>query len=305
MLTRYWLQDGKLCSEGVEPAPILVYVDPSEQERRHLIDDLKVDEHTLSSALDPDELSRVEFEPEHAALIYKRPTSFLEEGKAVFRVGSCGLFLWRNRLIIVQAKVAPIFDGKQFARIPSISALVIRMLSRAVAHYLEHLRVITAITDDLEHKISSSMENSYLLRLFALERSLVYYVSALSSNAGLIERLRNSAAKLGFTPDEIEALDDLGIENAQCFKQAEMYSNILAGLMDARASIVSNNLNLVMKTLTFITIAIMVPTLVVSIFSMNVPIPGQHHGASFWGIMALAVVSILSAVVFFKRRKWL
>ena len=87
--------------------------------------------------------------------------------------------------------------------------------------------------------------------------------------------MKHNAAKIGFTPENLEFIDDMIIENSQCYEQAEIYSNILASMMDARVSIVSNNLNWLMKTLTIITIAIMLPTLVVSIFSMNVPFPGQ------------------------------
>ena len=117
------------------------------------------------------------------------------------------------------------------------------------------------------------MENKYLINLFSLEKSLVYYLNAINSNGVLIEKIRHNAARIGFTQEKMELLDDIIIENNQCYRQAEIYSNILASLMDARVSIVSNNLNVLMKTLNIITIAIMVPTFVVSRFSMNVKIP--------------------------------
>jgi magnesium transporter len=160
------------------------------------------------------------------------------------------------------------------------------------------------ITDSLEQKIHTSMENKYLLNLFALEKSLVYYLNALHSNSALIEKLKMNAAKIGLTSENLEFLDDLHIENAQCLKQAEIYSNILASLMDARASVVSNNLNVLMKTLNMITIGIMVPTLVVSAFSMNVSIPFQKFEYAFWIIMGLATVSVGGLLVFWRRKKW-
>jgi magnesium transporter len=282
MLTRYWIQEGKLVQQGEEPAPVLVYMDPDEVERRHLVDEYKLDEHTLASALDPDELARLEFEPDHAALIYKRPTSFQQDGRFLFRVASTGLFLFSGRLIVVQAKEPPSFDGRLFLRIGSIQGLALRMISRAVSHYLEHLKVINVATDELEDKVNSSLENRYLIYMFVLQKSLVYYLSSISSNSGLIERLRNSATKLALGAESQEMLDDLGIENNQCYKQAEIYSSILASLMDARASIVSNNINVLMKTLNFVTIAIMVPTFVVSAFSMNVRIPLAEYPVAVW-----------------------
>ena len=129
---------------------------------------------------------------------------------------------------------------------------------------MEHLKIINQIADDVEQKINKAMENKYLINLFTLQKSLVYYQNAVNSNGALIEKLRHNAAKFGFTQEEMELLDDIIIENNQCYRQAEVYSNILASLMDARASIVSNNLNVLMKTLNIITIAIMVPTFVVS-----------------------------------------
>jgi magnesium transporter len=102
----------------------------------------------------------------------------------------------------------------------------------------------------------------------------------------------------------VELIDDLLIENAQCYEQAEIYSNILASMMDARVSIVSNNLNWLMKTLTIITIAIMTPTLVVSIFSMNVKFPFQEAPWIFWIILALAGLSVASVRIVWLLKKW-
>ncbi|MGC4070464.1 MAG: magnesium transporter CorA family protein [Polyangiaceae bacterium] len=305
MLEKYWLNQGKVVDTGEGPAPVWVYVDPNEAEKRQLVDEFGLDEHTLVSALDPDELARLEWEQDHAVLIYKRPSSYQEEGRFMFRVASTGLFLFKERLVLVQAKEAPSFDGKLFSRVTSLRNLVLRLISRAVSHYLEHLRVINLATDELEAKVNASLENKYLIYMFILQKSLVYYLSSISSNGGLIERLRNNAARLELGPDGPEWLDDLSIENTQCYKQAEIYSSILASLMDARASIVSNNLNVLMKTLNMLTIAIMVPTFVVSAFSMNVPVPLSGHSWAFWVILFMAALSTVGWLVFWKRWRWL
>jgi magnesium transporter len=160
------------------------------------------------------------------------------------------------------------------------------------------------ISDSLEQKINTSMKNKYLINLFTLEKSLVYYLNAINANTYVIDRIKINTAKLGFSTENIEFLDDIIIENNQCYKLAEIYSNILAGLMDARVSIVSNNLNILMKTLNIITIAIMVPTFVVSAFSMNVHIPLQDNQYAFWLIMSLAVTSVLSFLIFWRFKKW-
>jgi magnesium transporter len=156
----------------------------------------------------------------------------------------------------------------------------------------------------LEEQINASMQNKYLLNLFSLEKSLVYYLNAINSNGKLIERLKLSAVKIGLTAENVEFVDDMTIENHQCYEQAEIYSNILASMMDARVSIVSNNLNWLMKTLTIITIAIMLPTLVVSIFSMNVEFPGKNHPYAFWGILCAALSSVFFVWLVWRWKKW-
>jgi len=304
MITRFEIIQGRIASSEQEKSSIFVFTNPDENEKKYLIEELKIDEHTLASALDPDELSRLEFEPDHTAIIFKRPRNYSAKDKLLFKVGSCGVFLFKNRLILVQTEDLPLFDGKQFSNIQTLTEAVLKLLYRSIFHFLEHLKVITMITDELERKINKAMENKYLLNLFTLEKSLVYYLNSINSNGGLIEKLKNNSVKLGFTPGEIELLDDLIIENNQCYRQSEIHSNILASLMDARASIVGNNLNVLMKTLNLIMLAIMVPTLVVSIFSMNVPIPGQQHTLSFWMILILALISVGGIMLIWKRKKW-
>ena len=160
------------------------------------------------------------------------------------------------------------------------------------------------LSTEIEQLISTSLENRYLLNLFTLEKSLVYYLNAVNSNTVLIERLKNNAGKIGLGPEHIEVLDDLTIENNQCREQANIYSQVLSSLMDARASIIANNLNIRIKTLTILTIAIMLPTLVVSVFSMNVEMPLTHnHPASFWIIVAIAALSSAALVFLWWKRR--
>jgi magnesium transporter len=190
-------------------------------------------------------------------------------------------------------------------KVQSIQDIVLKMINRSIFHFLEHLRAINMLTGSIEQLISTSMENKYLLNLFTLEKSLVYYVTAVNSNGVLIERLKNSAAKVGFTQEHIEILDDLTIENSQCREQGNIYSQVLASMMDARATIVANNLNIRIKMLTILTILIMVPTFVVSYFSMNVKLPlTPNSSVSFWIITALAVLSTGTFAFLWWRKRW-
>ncbi|MDD4888960.1 MAG: magnesium transporter CorA family protein [Phycisphaerae bacterium] len=307
MLKHYKIADGKLLECGPDNGQVLYYISPDEAERRHLVDDRKLDEHTLNSALDPDEVSRLEFEPEHVAVIFKRPKNYSSEDNFQFKVCSTGLFIFKDQIILVTAEEAPLFEGRQFQRITGLRDLILRLIYRSVFHFIEHLRVINMISASLEQQINTSMENKHLLNMFTLEKSLVYYLNAINSNGSVIDRLKTSAVKLGFLPENIEFLDDLIIENTQCARQAEIYSSVLAGLMDARASVVANNLNLLIKTLTIITIAIMLPTLVVSIFSMNLnlplPRPEVETHWPFWTVLALAIGSSIGVYWWVKFKK--
>lgn len=304
MLRQMELTGGKVTGNGELSGQVYVYINPDEQERKHLVESLRIDEHTLASALDPDELARLEFEPEHVAIIYKRPRNYSSDDEFVFRVASTGLFLFADSLVIVASEDVPLFEGKHFSRLVSLQDLVLRMIYTSIFHFVGHLKVINAISDSLEDQIAASMQNKYLLNLFSLEKSLVYYLNAINSNSKLVERLKNNATKIGFSPENVEFIDDIIIENHQCYEQAEIYSNILASMMDARVSIVSNNLNWLMKTLTIITIAIMLPTLVVSIFSMNVEFPGRQHPLMFWLIIILAGLSVILVRAVWWWKKW-
>lgn len=302
MQKKFQIVNHALVETDSEHAQVTVVINPDEAERHHLVETLKIDEHTLSSALDPDELSRLEFEPEHLALIYKRPRSYTAADQFLFKVSSVGAFLFKDRLILVVSEDVPLAEGLQSIRITSPAEMILRLIYRAILHYREHLKVISAISDDLQEKIAKSMENRHLLNLFTLQKSLVYYLSSITSNTALLEKLKLNSVKIGFPNEEIELLDDIIIENNQCYKQAEIYSNILAGLMDARVSVVSNNLNMLMKNLNIITIAIMVPTFVVSAFSMNVHIPLEEHPLAFMIIMGLALLSVLSFLAIWHYR---
>lgn len=304
MKRTYKIIDNKVVESNDYDSNILMYYSPDTEEKKYLTETLKIDEHTLSSALDPDELSRVEFEPEHVAFIMKRPRNYSGKDVLFFKVASMGIFIFSDKLIIVLSEDIPLFEGKNFSKLQSLKDLTLKIIYRSILHFLEHLKIFNMITEELETKINKSMENKYLINLFTIEKSLVYYLNAINSNILVFEKLKNYSAKIGFNVEENEFLDDIIIENTQCYRLADIYSNVLSNLMDARASIVSNNINLLMKTLNIITIGIMVPTLVVSVFSMNVGIPLQDHPFAFWIILLFALLSVVILIFFWKKLKW-
>jgi magnesium transporter len=306
MLKRMQISNGKICETDSPECRLQIYIAPGADERKYLTEELNLDEHTLNSALDPDDLARLELKPDQTALIIKRPKNYCSEDNYLFKVASTGLFIFKDRLVVVINEDQPLFEGRPFTTIESVLDVVLRIIYRSIFHFEEHLRGISMMSDQLEKEINRAMSNKHLLNMFTLEKSLVFYLKAINSNAKVIEKLRNNAARLGFTPEQLEFLDDIFIENGQCFEQAEVYSQVLSSLMDARASVVSNNLNVLMKVLTLVMICIMLPTLVISAFSMNVRLPLEQEigTASFWIIMVLAGVSVAAVWVVWWWKKW-
>jgi magnesium transporter len=306
MLRRLEIRDRKLVETDAADASVLLYIDPDEAELCHLTEELTIDRHTLTSALDPHELGRVEFEPDHTAIIVKRPKQYCSEDNFLFKITSVGMFLFPERLIIVVAEDTLRFEGKNFLQLHSLADVILKVVFRCIWHFEEHLRVFNMIAEDLENKVNTSMENKHLLHMFTLEKSLVYYLNAIGSNGRVIEKLKASATRLALTTEDSEFLDDMTIENSQCHEMANTYSQVLAGLVGARASVVSNNLNMTMKQLMLVTIALMLPTLIFSMFGMNVKLPIEEaNGApGFWSIVVLGALSAGLVLVLWRWKKW-
>jgi len=306
MLKKYHIIDGKLVENGVHESPVQVYINPDKDEKNFLVNTLQIDEHTLNSALDPDELSRLEFEANHAAVIIKSPKRYTAEDNFLFKVSSLGLFLFADKLVVVLGEDAVLFDGRPFQKLRSTLDVFLKVIFRSMQHFEGHLNIIHKISNELEMEINHALNNKDLINMFNLEKSLVYYLKAISSNNKVVERIKVNAPKLGLSQEDSEFIEDITIETAQCFEEANTYLQVISNLMDAWASMVSNNINIRMKTLTILSICIMMPTLIVSIFSMNVALPVPQEGsiAPFWFIAGLAGLSVSVIVILWRSRKW-
>lgn len=255
MRREFWIGSGQLvpCENG--QGDVLLFIGPDAVERQFLESACGISAHNISSALDQDEIGRMELEDDHWCFIIKAPKNYSSSDNFLFKVTSMGVFLFRDKLIVVTSNDDhSILESRQAIKLHSLHDVLLKILFGTISHFLGHLKVINLLSDALEQKINASMANEHLLNMFTIEKSLVYYLNGINSNTVVIEKLKASAGKLGFTPENIDLLDDILIENSQCNKQAEIYSNILTGLMDARGSIVNNNLNLLIKRLTVISI---------------------------------------------------
>ncbi|MBR2964067.1 MAG: magnesium transporter CorA family protein, partial [Lentisphaeria bacterium] len=261
MLERYSVLDGRIAHSDAGTIPVDVYVMPDGEERAYLTDELGIDPHTLASSIDPDETPRIEFEDDYTAIILKYPKNYSADDNFLFRVKSMGIFLFTDRVVLVIDEEFPqLFTGKFATKVYTKQDVLLRVLTQTIRHFESHLRVINMCSDEIETQLNESYNSSNLLDMFTLEKSLVYYVNALSGNRRAFERIRVGAYKFQFTEENIELLDDLQIENRQFLDQAQVYSQILSGLVDARSNIINNNLNVLMKNMNAIVIAVAIPT---------------------------------------------
>jgi magnesium transporter len=290
----FQIKNGSIVPAGDGEAGIHVYASPDEKEKQEILDTLRLDPHDLESALDPDEISRIEYTPERISVIWKRPKNASFEHQLRFDVSSVGLFLHQNRLTMVMREDVFPLSAKEFQNVSSLNDIFLRFFLHTVHHYLGHLKVIKQITVDLESKISTSMENRYLVQMFALGESLIYYLNAIEANGTVLSKLRSGSERFGFSKEQIESLDDILLDNQQCARQAQIYSTVLTGLMDARGNLINNNMNVLLKNLTIINIIFLPLNLIAGIGGMS-EFSMMTQGIDWkltYGLFSLAMVVI-------------
>ena len=270
MLDRYSVIDGRIAHSDAGTIPVDVYVMPDGDERAFLTDVRGIDPHTLASSIDPDETPRIEVEDDYTAIILKYPKNYSADDNFLFLVKSMGIFLFADRVVLVIDEELPqLFTGRFATKVFTKQDVLLRVLTQTIRHFESHLRVINMCSNDIETHLNESYNNSNLLDMFTLKKSLVYYVNALSGNRRVFERIQVGQAKFQFTEDNLELFEDLQIENRQFLDQAQVYSQILSGLVDARSSIINNNLNVLMKNMNAIVIAVAIPTFFTGVFGMS------------------------------------
>lgn len=285
-------------------------VKPNEDEITQVLKTTGCPADFLISSLDENEHSRIELEDDFMLIIVNIP---FVVSKNKYDAVPIGIIFSEKFFITVclrETKVLDYFNeenSKRFSTDKRAHFLFTLFLKNA-EHFSKYMRFINNITDDLELKLRKSMENKNLFQLFELERSLVYFITALKDNNVVTEKLlrlrKNETIKnfITISEDDEELLEDAIIENKQAIEMVEMHSNILSGMMDAFASIISNNLNIVMKFLTSITIILAIPTMIASFWGMNVDVPFKDHPGGFLYVVTIAfVVSFISVWGLWKK----
>lgn len=269
MISNYKIEADQLVPAGKDDAHILFYFAPTPEERKQLIDEFRIDPVNMDAINDPDEVPRIESNHESVLIIWKLPDNVSIGDTIEFQVSSLGLVLCKGKAIVIIPHGEIQLSAREFKRVTSPEEFALRVLLHTIHHYQGHLKAIKMMSADLEAKIVTSMENKYLLQMFTLGESLVYYYNALESNVTILSRLRGAADKLKFNAEQISLLDDIIIENQQAAKQASIYSTVLSGLMDARGSIINNNMNVLLKNLTIINVVFLPLNLIAGILGMS------------------------------------
>lgn len=274
---------------------------PTENEIKTVCEKLQIKEDFIRYALDSEEKARIDIEDEDNTILFivDVPIREKEGDSMIYSTMPIGtIFVRDDYFITVSLKQNPIIQDMVKNKMKNIitykkSRFLLQLLYANSSLYLTLLKKINKETEIAESVLKDSMKNKELLKLLSLEKSLVYFTTSLKSNEVVMEKtMRGKIIKL-YEEDE-DILEDSIIENKQAIEMAKIYSDILNGTMDAYASIISNNLNGVMKYLTSITIILAIPTMVASYWGMNVPVPLQDNP---WGFPIIFAFSIIIAII--------
>jgi magnesium transporter len=292
-----------------EPGAWVNVLPPLKQEEFiQLSDSLEIPLDFLSDSLDIDERSRYEIDDNVKLIVIKTPAennSFNDSDAFYITIPIC-IILTHNQIVTVNSfdngAIKKFFNTFQNRKPNNRKLMVLKVFEKVVMNFMDFLKEINHRRNLLEQKLYDSNSNEDLLELVRIQKSLVYFVTALRSNELLMLKLERTNA-LQLNEEEREFLNDLIVDNSQALEMANIYTNILSSTLDAFASIISNNQNVVLKRLTYVTIALQIPVLVASIYGMNVPLPGQHsHYAFFIPIFLSISLGLLLAWFYVRKR---
>ncbi len=276
-------------------------VSPSEEEIKEVCENIHIQEDFIRYALDSEEKARIDVEDDDNTILFiiDTPIMEIESGEKIYSTTPIGVIFVRDDYILtVSLNKNPILEDFSKKKMKNIitykkSRMLLQLFYLNSEIFLNLLRKLNKETEIAENVLKNSMKNKALLKLLSLEKGLVYFTTSLKANEVVMEKtMRGNLIKL-YDEDE-DILEDAIIENKQAIEMGKIYRDILTGTMDAYASIISNNLNGVMKYLTSITIILAIPTMIASYWGMNVAVPMQNNPLGF---VIIVLISILIGVV--------
>ncbi|MBH9972028.1 magnesium transporter CorA family protein [Bifidobacterium sp. W8109] len=273
---------------------------PTDVELANVSQSTGIDLADLRAPLDDEERSRVDVEDEYTMVIVDIPRAEERDGRDYYETIPLSIIVTEDLIVTVCMQdtvlLHPFMEGtiRGFNTFMK-SRFILQILYRNATLYLRYLRIIDRESDRLELKLRHSMQNREILMLLELNKTLVYFATSLKSNEIVLEKL-TGLERIKRYPDDEDLLGDVITENKQAIEMANIYSSVLSNMTDAFASIVSNNVNNVMRIFTIISISLSVPTLIFSMYGMNFNqgMFGMPFTDKPWGF---AVVVILSGLV--------
>lgn len=284
-------------------------VNPTPGEIEEVVSWFQIPPDFLTDPLDVDERARVEREEGSTLIVLRIPHRESPDADIPYSTIPLGIILTQNMTITVcltdadlvneflSGKVKHFSPGKQ-------SRFILLLFYRNTLLYMRYLRDINRMTTQVERSLYRALKNEQLIHLLNLEKSLVFFVTSLRSNALMMEKFHATGC-VRMSEEDRDLFEDMIIENKQALEMANIYSSILSDMMDAFASVISNNLNVIMKLLTTVTIILMIPTLVASIYGMNVDLPFQDTPYAFTFTMVLSVACSAIGILIFWRKELL
>lgn len=262
----------------------------------------------LTDPLDVDERARIETEDNVILIVVRVPKFDKNNSEIPFTTLPVGIILSNDIIITVCSEDINEILNLHNGRTKNLSTenrrrFILHIFTRTTLSFLKYLKEINKKTGEAEAQLHKAMKNEELIKLLNIEKSLVFFTTSLKSNEFMMQRLQKIEI-LKMDPEDKDLLEDVLIDNKQAIEMANIYSNILSGMMDAFASVISNNLNVVMKLLTSFTIILMIPTLIASIYGMNVDLPFQHSSRAFLITIGISLSLSATSVLIFLKNKW-
>lgn len=261
----------------------------------------------LQAALDEEESARIERDGDQVLIIVDIPYIDNEETGVAYTTIPLGIIMVDDVIITVSTRESTVITDFTEERIRGFwtfkrTRFLLQILQRTASRYLNYLKQIDKASLFVQKHLEKDMRNQELLQMMKLEKSLVFFSTSLKGNEMVMERMLRMEMLRKY-PDDSELLEDVIIENKQAMEMCSIYRNIISSTMDAFASIISNNLNIVMKILTSLTVVLSIPTLFASLWGMNVPVPFQQNPYGFWIVIAITMVASLAAFLVLWRKK--
>ncbi len=281
---------------------------PTREEIDGLTTRFNIDPTFLPAALDEEESARVEYDPDrqHTLIIVDIPYVETEGSGYVYSTIPLGIVLCDEVIITVCTRETPIISDFTEERIRGFwtykrTRFILQLLQRNAGRFLSYLKQIDKASGLVQEKLEKASRNQDLLQMMKLEKSLVYFNTSLKGNAVVMERLMRQDVLKRY-PEDTDLLEDVIIENKQAIEMCTIYRDIIRNTTDAFASIISNNLNITMKTLTSLTALLSIPTIIASLWGMNVAVPFAGTGWGFFAVLGIAGVTALLAAIFMAKK---